>query len=128
MPRGIPKTHFTSETATAAVTKRWDAVTASEGEIRSRFRELSIPEALEELAKIRKVSEIAATEINQRMNNAGEECHICQTKFDGRTKRPMLTEPFRDPDTGVMVNRFYCSIVCVQRRNKEKLGLEAMIK
>src|ERR1700744_3948990 len=109
----VKKSHqFTPTEAKAAIGKRWDAVAAEEGEIRTRYKsELTVDEGMAELAKIRRVCEIAASEINQRMNAAGEKFDICQMEFDGIRVRPVQISAKKDPATGVLYNKFYCSIL-----------------
>lgn len=120
--------NFSPEEASHAAKKRWDAIAAEDNDVRKRFRtELTLEEGMEELARLRKVCELAASELNQRMNAAGEKCDICGREFDGRT-RPVQISAKRDPATGVLYNKFYCSIICLQQKNKRELGLEALIK
>src|SRR5271170_1826611 len=121
----IKRHEFTSAEAKSAISKRWDAAKATEGDTRKRYRELPIEDAMEELAAIRRVGEWAALEINQRMNGGGEKCDICGTIFDGDRRKPVQISAKRDPATGVLYNKFYCSILCVQQKNKRDLGLEA---
>jgi hypothetical protein len=113
---------------TALVQQRWDAVKADEASVRSRYRtELELPAALAELAALRKTCEIAAGEINQRTDGSGQKCASCGSLMDGR-RAPTMIEPVRDPATGTLSNNYYCSIICVQRRNLKKLGREELIK
>jgi hypothetical protein len=122
-----PKVHVQTK-MTELVQQRWDAVKADESSIRSRYRnELSVADALAELAALRKLCEIAATEVNQRLNHAGQKCKSCGAVMDSR-KAPVMTEPMFDVATGTYYNNFYCSIICVQRRNLKKLGREELIK
>lgn len=127
-PFGESVHNFSSEEATSAVKKRWNAITAEDNEVRKRFRsELTLEAGMEELARLRKVCELAASELNQRMNSAGEKCDICGREFDGRT-RPVQVSAKRDPETGVLYNKFYCSVICLQEKNRKELGLKALIK
>src|ERR1700722_15964350 len=119
---------FTPTEAKAAISKRWDAAKATESDTRKRYREMPVEEAMEELAGLRKGCEWAALEINQRMNGGGGRGDICGTVFDGDRRKPVQISAKRDPATGVLYNKFYCSILCVQQKNKRDLGLEASIK
>lgn len=113
---------------TELVEMRWDATRADEGSIRHRYREdLTVEDALAELAKLRRLCEMAATEINQRLNPQDQKCASCGRPMDPR-RPPTMTEPMRDPATGTYYNNFYCSILCVQKRNKLRLGREDLIK
>lgn len=113
---------------TALVQHRWDATRADESSIRNRYRkELSVEDALTELAALRKLCEIAGGEINQRLNHVNQKCASCGATMDGR-RPPTMIEPVRDAATGTLSNNYYCSIICVQRRNAKKLGREDLIK
>ena len=118
---------------TALVQQRWDAVKADEASVRSRYRPAlyrvgKLPAALAEAqAALRKTCEIAAGEINQRTDGSGQKCASCGSLMDGR-RAPTMIEPVRDPATGTLSNNYYCSIICVQRRNLKKLGREELIK
>lgn len=113
---------------TELINHRWDAIRADEHSIRDRYgKELSVEDALTELAALRKLCEMAAGEINARLNHVDQKCESCGAKMDGR-RPPTMIEPFRDPLTGTVHNKFYCSIICVQRRNAKKLGREDLIK
>lgn len=107
---------------------RWDATRADENSIRGRYKtDLTVEAALAELAQLRKLCEIAGHEINQRLNHVDQKCASCGVAMDGR-RPPTMIEPVRDPATGTLSNNFYCSIMCVQRRNLKKLGREEMIR
>jgi hypothetical protein len=113
---------------TKLVEARWDATRADETAIRTRYREtLTLEEALAELAQLRKLCEMAGYEINRRASPSGQKCASCgKLIVEGRTHT--MTEPVRNPDTGLVTNNFYCSIICVQTRNKIKYGREELIK
>jgi hypothetical protein len=110
-----------------AIQARWDAVRATEQATREYFREIPIDEAHQALAAIRKTSEIAAQEINQRLGTQGQFCKICKKPLPPN-KPPALIAPIRDPATGTLSNEFYCSAYCVRERNRIKLGLAEDIK
>lgn len=113
---------------TKLVEARWDATRADENSTRQRYRTvLTVEDALSELAALRKLCEIAGYEINQRLNHVDQKCASCGRPMDPR-KAPTLIEPVRDVATGTLSNNFYCSIICVQRRNLAKLGREELIK
>lgn len=113
---------------TKLVEMRWDATRADENSIRRRYKsELTIEAALAELAQLRRLCEMAGYEINQRLNHVDQKCASCGNPMDGR-RAPTMIEPVRDPETGTISNNFYCSIICVQRRNMKKLGREELIK
>lgn len=125
----VKRHEFNSAEAKAAIAKRWEAHKANETEIRKRYRELlSVEDGMTELASLRRVCEWAASELNQRMNGGGEKCDICGRVFDGDRVKPVQISAKRDAATGVLYNKFYCSILCVQQKNKRELGLEASIK
>lgn len=110
------------------VEMRWDATRADENSIRRRYKsELTVEAALAELAQLRRLCETAGYEINQRLNHVDQKCASCGNPMDGR-RAPTMIEPVRDPETGTISNNFYCSIICVQRRNMKKLGREELIK
>ena len=115
-------------TMTALVEMRWDATRADEHQIRDRYgAKLTVEEALAELARLRRLCEMAAYEINQRLNHVDQKCASCGNLMDGR-RPPTMIEPVRDLDTGTMSNNYYCSILCVQKRNLRKLGRQDSIK
>jgi hypothetical protein len=127
-PKPKPKPTEIQTKMTALVNMRWDAAKADENSIRRRYgKELTVPDALEELAALRKTCEIAGHEINQRLNHVDQVCASCGAKMDGR-RPPTMIEPVRDAATGTLSNNYYCSIICVQRRNMKKLGREELIK
>lgn len=97
-------------------------------QIRLRYREtLTKTEALEELAKIRAVSTIAAEEINQRLVPDEDECLVCKKILPLGTKVTQMVN-VKDTDTGTSQTRVLCSINCVREWNRVKMGLAELVK
>lgn len=102
----------------------WLMLDATEVEVRSHFRSVPVPEGLSLLAQARKQIEIAAFELNQRIEEGVrvERCTSCQKTLEqvGRSFWAMQGAE-NDPETGTMVPYRYCSPMCVRERNRRKM-------
>jgi hypothetical protein len=90
---------------------------------RLRYREqLTLPAALEELAKLRAISQIAAEEINQRATPEEDSCMMCGKPMPIGHK-PIQMVIVRDVATGTAQTKVLCSIECVRQHNKQRMNL-----
>jgi hypothetical protein len=91
---------------------------------RLRYREqLTLPAALEELAKLRAISQIAAEEINQRATPEEDSCMMCGKPMPIGHK-PIQMVIVRDAATGTAQTKVLCSIACVRLHNRKRMGLD----
>jgi hypothetical protein len=91
--------------------------------LRLRYREqLTKTQALEELAQLRHISQMASEEINQRLQPEEDKCMVCLKPMPPGGK-PIQMVIERDPATGTAQTKVLCSIACVQQRNKQRMGL-----
>lgn len=90
---------------------------------RLRYREqLTKTQALEELAKLRAIAQLAAEEINQRLQPEEDECMQCG-KIMPSGGKPIQMVIVRDAATGTAQTKVLCSIECVRQYNRGKMGL-----
>lgn len=96
--------------------------------IRLRYRnQLDVQEALSELARIRRISELASEEINTRLQPKEDSCMICGSVIP-KGRAPIQPVVQRDPGTGTIQTFYLCSVECVRQHNKRKMGLAELIK
>ena len=101
---------------------------APDSVLRDRYRSgLDKDEALRELARLRKISDIAGTEINQRLVPDERTCLICKTTLPEGRKVTMMIN-VKDDATGTISTHPLCSIECVKQWNKVKMGLAELVK
>lgn len=92
---------------------------------RLRYREqLTLPQALEELAKLRAISQIASEEINQRAQPIEDSCMMCGKIMPPGGKAIQMVV-VRDEKTGTAQTKVLCSIECVRQHNKQRMNLMA---
>lgn len=84
-------------------------------------------EALKELARLRKICEIAAMEINQRLVPDESKCYICSRELPAGFKVCMMVN-VRDDQTGTISTHPLCGIDCVKQWNRKKMGLAELVK
>jgi hypothetical protein len=92
-------------------------------EVRKYFRALPVPSGLEMLAKMRKQCDLAAGELQQRMDEGNiERCTGCGKTLEEVRKTTWIMQGSDvDPDTGVPMPYRFCSPLCVRERNREKM-------
>lgn len=109
--------------AAATMAAAWLSLEAKEIEVRQYFRKVSVPSGLELLAKMRKQCDLAASELQQRMDEGNRErCTGCgKTLEEVRKSQWIMQGSDVDPETGVPVPYRFCSPMCVRERNREKM-------
>jgi hypothetical protein len=109
--------------AAATVTAAWLSLSATEMEVRKYFRSVPVPSGLEALAKMRKQCDLAAAELQQRMDdNNTERCSGCGKTLEEVRKTQFIMQGSEvDPETGVPMPYRYCGVQCVRERNREKM-------
>lgn len=109
--------------AAATVTAAWLSLSATEMEVRKYFRSVPVPSGLEALAKMRKQCDLAAAELQQRMDdNNTERCTGCGKTLEEVRKTQFIMQGSEvDPETGVPMPYRYCGVQCVRERNREKM-------
>jgi hypothetical protein len=109
--------------AAATVTAAWLSLSATEMEVRKSFRSVPVPSGLEALAKMRKQCDLAAAELQQRMDdNNTERCSGCGKTLEEVRKTQFIMQGSEvDPETGVPMPYRYCGVQCVRERNREKM-------
>jgi heterodisulfide reductase subunit B len=95
---------------------------AKEIEVRHDFQTMPLAEALEVLAQARKMTEVAAFEINQRIEEGQRQtlCTTCHLPLEEGRLWVMQTSE-KDPDTGIVRHVQFCKMSCVRERNRSKL-------
>jgi len=114
---------YARDAAQATVTASWLTLDAKEIEVRKYFRELDVPSGLEILAKMRKQCDLAAGELQQRIEqNKVERCSGCgKTLEEVRKTQWIMQGSDVDPETGVPMPYRFCGPMCVRERNREKM-------
>lgn len=109
--------------AAATVTAAWLSLEAKEIEVRQYFRQLSVSSGLEMLVLMRKQCDLAAGELQQRLDEGNtERCTGCdKTLEEARKSQWIMVGSEVDPDTGVPMPYRYCGPQCVRARNREKM-------
>ena len=109
--------------AAATVTAAWLSLSATELEVRKYFRSLPVPSGLEMLAKMRKQCDMAAGELQQRMDEGNtERCTGCDKTLEECHKSQWLMQGSdMDADTGVPVPYRFCGPLCVRERNRKNM-------
>lgn len=104
-------------------TAAWLSLSATELEVRKYFRSISKDSGLEMLAKMRRQCDLAATELQQRIDdNLTERCSGCgKTLEEVRKTQWIMQGSDVDPDTGVPMPYRFCGPMCVRERNREKM-------
>ena len=117
---------FTADSKRASEVARagWLAFEATENQVREYFKTVSVAEGISLLAQGRKNLEIAAFEINQRIEEGSrvERCSGCGKTLEetGRSMW-MMQGAERDKDTGLDIPYRYCNVMCIRERNRKKL-------
>jgi hypothetical protein len=109
--------------AAATVTAAWLSLSATELEVRKYFRGIPVPSGLELLAKMRHQCDMAASELQQRMDEGNtERCTGCgKTLEEARKSQWIMSGAEVDPETGVPMPYRFCGPMCVRERNREKM-------
>ena len=109
--------------AAATVTAAWLSLEAKEIEVRQYFRQLPVTSGLEMLARMRKQCDLAAGELQQRIDLGNtERCTGCDKTLEEARKSQWIMQGSEvDPDTGVPLPYRYCGPQCVRARNREKM-------
>lgn len=121
-----PRNPFTGDSKRASEVAKagWILVEAKEAEVRKHFQSLPVEEGLQLLATARKHLEIAAYELNQRIEAGAkvERCSGCGKTLEevGRSMW-IMQGATRDPETGLDVPYRYCHVQCVRERNRRLL-------
>ena len=107
----------------AAATAAWLSLTATEMEVRKYFRSIPVASGLEALAKMRKQCDLAAAELQQRMDEGNtERCTGCNKTLEEVHKTQWIFQGADvDPATGVPMPYRFCGPMCVRERNREKM-------
>ena len=107
----------------AASTAAWLSLTATELEVRKYFRTLPVASGLEVLAKMRKQCDLAAGELQNRIDDGNtERCTGCgKTLEEARKTQFILQGADVDPETGLPMPYRFCGPLCVRERNREKM-------
>ena len=113
-----------SKRASEVAKAGWLMVDATSEQVRKHFKTISVAEGLSLLAKAREHLEIAAFELNQRIEEGvyRERCSGCGKTLEeiGRAMWIMQGAE-RDAKTGLDIPYRYCSPMCVRERNRRKL-------
>jgi len=109
--------------AAATVAAAWLSLEAKEIEVRKYFRQVEVHSGLELLAKMRKQCDMAASELQQRMDEGNtERCTGCgKTLEEARKSQWIMSGAEVDPETGVPMPYRFCGVLCVRERNREKM-------
>ena len=109
--------------AAATVTAAWLSLEAKEIEVRRYFQSISVSSGLELLAKMRKQCDLAAAELQQRIDLGNtERCTGCgKTLEEVHKPQWIMMGSDVDVDTGVPVPYRFCGPLCVRERNREKM-------
>lgn len=95
-------------------------------QIRHRYATfLNKNEALFELGRLRKISEIASTALNRRLVPDEAHCMICKVPLPIGHKVAMMVN-LKDDNTGLITTHPLCSLNCVREYNKFKMGMAAI--
>ena len=107
----------------AASTAAWLSLAATELEVRKYFRTLPVASGLEVLAKMRKQCDLAAGELQNRIDDGNtERCTGCgKTLEEARKTQFILQGADVDPETGLPMPYRFCGPLCVRERNREKM-------
>ena len=107
----------------AAATAAWLSLTATELEVRKYFRSLPVQSGLEILAKMRKQCDLAAGELQNRIDEGlTERCTGCNKTLEEARKSHWIKQGAdTDPATGVPVPYRFCGALCVRERNRDKM-------
>jgi hypothetical protein len=100
----------------------WLLRDAKENEIRQFFKDIPLPEGLNQLSSARRNIELAAEILNDRINKEANE-EVC-TSCGGPPRQNgifVMQCVEKDPDTGLNVLYRYCSVSCVRERNRRRL-------
>lgn len=109
--------------AAATVAAAWLSLEAKELEVRKYFRSITVASGLEMLAKMRRQCDLAAGELQQRIDTGNlERCTGCgKTLEEARKSTWIMMGSDVDSETGVPVPYRFCSPICVRDRNREKM-------
>ena len=121
LPANSPRNHYAAVRQAAAAT--WLSLTATELEVRQHFRSIPVQTGLETLARMRKQCDMAAGELQQRLNEGNtERCTGCnKTLEECRKTQWLMLGADMDPDTGVPVPYRFCGPLCVRERNRKTM-------
>jgi hypothetical protein len=121
-PTALIKPHGPVAAATVRAAA-WLSLEAKEIEVRQYFKSIPVPSGLEMLARMRKQCDIAATELQQRMDEGNtERCTGCgKTLEEVRKAQWVMMGSDMDPDTGVPVPYRFCGPLCVRERNRKNM-------
>lgn len=101
---------------------------ASDKDYRERYRAtLDKDQALDELARLRSISQIASEEINQRQIPDEDKCMICDKTIPRGMKVTQMVN-VKDHASGTVTTKVLCSINCVREYNRNKMGLAELVK
>jgi hypothetical protein len=109
--------------AAATMAAAWLSLEAKEIEVRNYFRSIPVSSGHEILAKMRKQCDLAAAELQQRMDeiNTGR-CTGCgKTLEELRKTQFLMMGADIDPETGIFVPYRFCGPMCIRERNKERM-------
>lgn len=91
--------------------------------VRARYSStLDKNEALSELARLRRICEMAAEEINTRLIPDESKCMICGRELAPSQKVCMMAN-VKDEASGIVTTHPICSLECVRQYNKRRMGL-----
>ena len=107
----------------AAASAAWLSLEAKEIEVRRYFQSISVSSGLELLAKMRKQCDLAAAELQQRIDLGNtERCTGCgKTLEEARKSQFIMQGSEVDSTTGIPIPYRFCSPMCVRERNREKM-------
>lgn len=101
-------------------------LTLGSGELEQRYAKwLTVREGLDELKKLRTLTEIASRALNKRLENKGTECYVCRKHLPAGFKVMMQTV-IADKATGLQENAFLCSVACVSAFNHYRSGVHGV--
>lgn len=113
--------HSAAKTAVAAA---WLLKEASEAQVRKHFRsEISKEAGLELLARMRSLCDMAAAELQNRIDESKRErCSGCGKTLEEAGRSMWLSQGSDlDSETGLPVPYYYCGPMCVRERNRGKM-------
>ena len=124
---------FTGDSKRASEVARagWLAFEATENQVRQHFHSIAVTEGMSLLAQARKNIEIAAFELNQRIEETTrvERCTGCgKTLEESGRSMWMMQGAERDQNTGLDMPYRYCNVMCIRERNRKKLMPEGADK
>lgn len=98
-------------------------ISSADAVVRERYaRTLDKNEALSELARLRRICEMAAEEINTRLVPDESKCLMCGTELRPGQKVTMMAN-LKDEASGIVTTHPICSIECVRQYNRKRMGL-----